>query len=55
MSAYSSSGQESCSLSYCYNGYAYDNGEGVERDAKKAQHYYELAAIGGERISRNAI
>ena len=28
-------------------GYAYDIGNCVERDEKKATHYYELAAIGG--------
>ena len=28
-------------------GYAYRNGVGVERDEKKADHYYELAAKGG--------
>ena len=31
-----------------YNiGIAYRNGDGVERDKKKAEHYYELAAMGG--------
>ena len=28
--------------------YAYYNGEGVERDEKKANHFDELAAMGGE-------
>ena len=32
---------------YCDVGYAYETGRGVERDKKKAKHYYELAAIGG--------
>ena len=33
-------------------GYAYNNGEGVEVDMKKANHYYELAAMGGSAIAR---
>ena len=33
-------------------GSAYYNGEGVERDNKKADHYYELAAMGGHVIAR---
>ena len=33
-------------------GYAYDFGEGVEIDEKKANHYYKLAAIGGNVNSR---
>ena len=34
---------------YGYNniGFAYDNGDGVERDEKMASHYYELAAMEG--------
>ena len=34
-------------------GYAYRNGLGVERDDKKANHYYELAAIGGYATARH--
>ena len=37
---------------YCNVGYAYENGRGVEKDKKKATHYYELAAIGGDVTSR---
>jgi len=37
---------------YCCIGYAYNNGEGVERDKKKAVHYYELAAMGGNVTAR---
>jgi len=37
-----------------YNlGNHYDNGRGVERDKKKAQHYWELAAIGGDVHARH--
>ena len=32
---------------------AYYNGEGVERDMKKAKHYYELAAMGGNVDARH--
>ena len=32
---------------------AYDNGEGVERDMKKAKYYYELAAMGGDVDARH--
>ena len=32
---------------------AYYNGEGVERDMEKAKHYEELAAMGGDVVSRN--
>ena len=37
-----------------YNvGYGYHVGNGVERDLKKAQHYWELAAMGGDDTARN--
>jgi len=32
---------------------AYDRGRGVEVDKKKAMHYYELAAIGGDSMARH--
>jgi len=32
---------------YCNIGNAYYSGRGVERDEKKANHYYELSAMGG--------
>jgi len=38
--------------SYNDIGYAYDNGEGVEIDKKKARHYFELGAIGGDATAR---
>ena len=37
---------------YSAIGYAYDNGEGVEVDKKKATHYFELAAMGGDATAR---
>ena len=37
---------------YCSIGCAYQLGDGVEVDKKKAVHYYELAAIGGDVTAR---
>ena len=34
-------------------GYAYYNGDGVERNNKKANHYCELEAIGGDVAARH--
>ena len=38
---------------YCNIGYAYANGRGVEKDQKKANHYFKLAAIGGDAYARH--
>ena len=38
---------------YCCVGAAYENGNGVEIDTKKADHYYKLAAIGGNIYARH--
>jgi len=38
---------------YCNIGSTYYRGTGVEVDLKKAYHYYELGAIGGDVYSRN--
>ena len=38
-------------LAYCNIGVAYHAGNGVERDEKKAEYYYELAAMGGDVVS----
>ena len=38
---------------YCNIGSAYRNGVGVERDDKKAEHYYELAAMKGCATARH--
>ena len=40
-------GELGCSVAYYSLGNAYDNGTGVDRDKKKAKHYYELAAMMG--------
>jgi len=40
-------GELGYATSYCSIGYAYQFGRGVEVDMKKAVHYYELAAMGG--------
>ena len=45
-------GELGCAEAYYNIGYAYDNGDGVERDDKKANHYYELAAMGGHVDAR---
>ena len=37
---------------YCNIGYSYENGRGVEIDKKKANHYFNLAAIGGNEVAR---
>ena len=39
--------------SYGSIGYAYHTGKGVEVDLKKATHYYELAAMGGDASARH--
>ena len=45
-------GELGCTEGYHNVGVSYDNGHGVERDTTKAQHYYELAAMGGNVIAR---
>jgi len=37
---------------YTNIGYAYDHGQGVKVDKKKAEHYWELAAMGGHERAR---
>jgi len=39
-------------LAYCNISYSYHYGEGVEVDKKKANHYYELAAMKGDVTAR---
>ena len=41
-------GELGCVASYYSIARAYYNGDGVERDKKKAKHYFELAAMGRE-------
>ena len=45
-------GELGCVMSYGNVADAYYNGRGVERDMKKAIHYYELAAMGGDIAAR---
>ena len=45
-------GELGCTDAYCNIGYAYQNGNGVESDEKKANHYYKLAAMGGDVYAR---
>ena len=37
---------------YCSIGYLFEHGRGVERDRKKAKHYFELAAMKGDADAR---
>jgi len=46
-------GELGCSDGYYNVGYYYEDGVGVEVDKKKAKHYYELAAIGGNIMARH--
>ena len=41
-----------CATAYHNVGFAYYNGRGVEVDKKKANHYWELAAMRGDADSR---
>ena len=50
---YHQAGELGHSSSYYNIGIAYLNGRGVERDEKKANHYWELAAIGGHVVARH--
>ena len=45
-------GELGYAASYCNIGYFYHTGKGVEIDKRKAVHYYELAAIGGDVSAR---
>ena len=49
---YLKAGELGCADAYFNLGNAYDNGEGVEIDTKKAMHYYELAAMNGSVNAR---
>ena len=46
-------GELGCAASYNNIGFAHDNGEGVERNEKKAIHYYQLAAMRGNSFARH--
>ena len=46
-------GDLGCAEAYCHAGAAHFNGLGVERDMKKAKHYYGLAAMGGDAEARH--
>lgn len=47
------SGELGYPKAYCSIGYVYDRGRGEEVDKKKAMHYYELAAMGGDAQARS--
>ena len=46
-------GELGYATSYCNIGYAYSNGRGVVRDERKAIHYWEIAAMGGDETARH--
>ena len=46
-------GELGCADAYCNLGIAYRQGEGVEIDMKKANHFYELAAMNGNAMARH--
>ena len=50
---YLKAGELGCSMAYFNLGNSYYHGRGVEVDEKKAKHYYELAAIGGDIDARH--
>ena len=52
---YIRAGELGCSAGYSHAGYAYFEGQGVGKDEKKAKHYYQLAAMGGNASARHNI
>ena len=50
---YLKAGELGCSSGYYNLGQSYREGTGVEVDEKKAKHYYELAAMGGDIMARH--
>ena len=50
---YLKGGELGCANSYFNLGVSYYNGWGVENDLKKAKHYWELAAMGGDVDARH--
>ena len=46
-------GELGCAEAYSRLGYSYDTGAGVERNEKKAKHYYEIAAMKGDLQARH--
>ena len=53
MELYHEAGKLGCADAYHNIGNAYHNGRGVERDDKKAEHYFEQAAMGGNVAARH--
>jgi len=50
---YLKAGELGCAGAYYNLGNSYQFGNGVERDMKKAKHFFELAAINGNVFARN--
>ena len=53
MELYQKAGELGCTNAHCHLGESYDKGMGVVVDQKKANHYYELAAMGGDIYARH--
>ena len=53
INCYLRAGELGYAASYFNVGNAYYHGRGVERDEKKAKHYWELAAMGGHVLARH--
>ena len=53
MELYHEAGELGCAEAYFNIGNAYYNGRGVDRDEKKANHFDELAAMGGSVYARH--
>ena len=52
---YHRAGELGSAEAYCNIGSIYYNGDGVERDNKKSNHYYELAAMRGAVYARHKL
>ena len=50
---YLKAGELGCAAAYSNLGLSYEDGYGVERDTKKAKHYWELAAMAGDKDARH--
>ena len=55
MELFHQSGALGCTVAYKYIGHAYMNGRGIEVDQKKANYYFELAAIRGDVHARHIL
>ena len=52
---YLKAGELGCADAYFNLGFAYSHGQGMERDFKKAEYYWELAAMSGDVQARHSL